>query len=496
MLLHRLPFILVSFVILLNPVLGLSAEKISSKKFTKSVASQNSTEHTLKKLPEVNTTIGRATITKLLDQAERVAIGDPRIADFTVIGPKELYILGKSVGNTNLIYWDARGQSRSIDIIVSIDVEPLAKTIKDALPNELDINISSAANSIVFTGYISNALAAEATMNLAQAYVRNLNRSLSSSGTSSSGTSATASEIPSATSVLSANTAGSANNARIINLLKVRDPQQVMLEVRIAEVSKTLMEKLGVSFFGGTEYAGQGFQWAVPTNPTSGGLIGYLLNGTVGADINLQKNDGLVKILAAPTIIAVSGQEASFLVGGKVFLPVQSVSNGAPTVTLQEQDYGIGLRFVPTVLDKGRINLKVTPEVSELSKEPIRIVSSGTATVLPSFTTRRVSTTVQLGHGQNLVIGGLLKNNVVETVKSIPGLGQLPIIGALFRSSEFATDQTELIIVVRPTLVEATDKMPVLPTDNFIPPSRGEFFFEGKMEGSPLNSSNPNSPVK
>lgn len=213
--------------------------------------------------------------------------------------------------------------------------------------------------------------------------------------------------------------------------------------------------------------------------------MGWLLANTTGAQFDLSKTDGLIKILAAPTIMAVSGQEGSFLVGGKVFLPVQSTSNGTATVTLQEQDYGVGLKFVPTVLDKGRINLKVAPEVSELSKEPVTVVSSGTTTVLPTFFTRKVSTTVQLGHGESLVIGGFFRNNVTETVNAIPLLGQLPILGALFRSSEFRSDQTELVVVVRPTLVEGTVKQPPLPTDNFIQPSRAEFFLEGRLEGRP-----------
>lgn len=438
----------------------------------------------------IHTVIGRAKIVHLATPADRVAVGDARIADYTVINPKELYILGKAVGITNLIHWDALGKSTMLNLSVGIDTEPLKESIKDALPSEADIRVSSVANSIVLNGYVSNAVMSEAAVTLSEAYAQNINRNLGQSG-SSSQTGGSAGSSPAANMV--AQSSSASQGAKIINLLKVRDAQQVMLEVRIAEISKGLLEKVGFSFFGGSNlanpvYSGDGFRWAVPPSSANGGLVGWLLANTTGAQFDLSKTDGLIKILAAPTIMAISGQEGSFLVGGKVFLPVQSTSNGTATVTLQEQDYGVGLKFVPTVLDKGRINLKVAPEVSELSKEPVTVVSSGTTTVLPTFFTRKVSTTVQLGHGESLVIGGFFRNNVTESVNAIPLLGQLPILGALFRSSEFRSDQTELVVVVRPTLVEGTVKQPPLPTDNFIQPSRAEFFLEGKLEGRPPTS--------
>ncbi len=436
----------------------------------------------------IQTVIGRAKVIRLSAPAERVAVGDPRIADYTVISPTELYILGKAVGITNIIHWDMKGRPSMLNLSVGIDVEPLEDVLRASLPDEMEIRVGSIANAIVLNGYVSNAVQSEAAVTLSEAYARNITRNLNQG-------SAPATQVASiggTGGVPAAPSAGSqtAQGAQVINLLKVRDAQQVMLEVRIAEISKGLFEKMGINFIGGTNlmnpiYAGDGFRWAVPPSSANGGLVGWLLANTTGASFDLEKTDGLIKILAAPTIMAVSGQEGSFLVGGKVFLPVQSVSNGVATVTLQEQDYGVGLKFIPTVLDKGRINLKVAPEVSELSKEPVTVVSSGTATVLPTFFTRKVSTTVQLGHGESLVIGGFFRNNVTESVNAIPLLGQLPILGALFRSSEFRSDRTELVVVVRPTLVEGTKKAPPLPTDNFIEPTRTEFFLGGRLEGQP-----------
>lgn len=437
----------------------------------------------------IQAVVGRAKVVNLRSPAERVAVGDPRIADFTVISPTELYVLGKAVGVTNIIHWDMKGRPTMFNLAVGIDVEPLEDSIRDALPNEKDIRVTSVANTIVLNGYVNNVLSSEAAVSLSDAYARNIARNLGQQGASAAPAGG-APTAPAAAAPASGGGGSAGSGAQVINLLKVRDAQQVMLEVRIAEISKGLFEKVGINFFGGTNllnpvYAGDGFRWAIPPSSANGGLVGWLLANTTGASFDLEKTDGLIKILAAPTIMAISGQEGSFLVGGKVFLPVQSVSNGTATVTLQEQDYGVGLKFVPTVLDKGRINLKVAPEVSELSKEPVTVVSSGVATVLPTFFTRKVSTTVQLAHGESLVIGGFFRNNVTENVSAIPVLGQIPILGALFRSSEFRSDRTELVVVVRPTLVEGTPTSPPLPTDSFIEPSRSEFFLEGRLEGRP-----------
>src|SRR5690606_3320887 len=189
--------------------------------------------------------------------------------------------------------------------------------------------------------------------------------------------------------------------------------------------------------------------------------------------------DGLVKILAEPNMVAISGQEASFLAGGKIFIPVAREEQlGGVRITLEEKEFGVGLKFTPTVLDGGRINLKVAPEVSEVSQtgNPFTTIG-GVTTVLPSFTTRRAQTTVQLMDGQSLAIAGLIQNNVKETLRKMPLLGELPVLGALFRSAEFQTDRTELIFLITPRLVKPIDGESVaMPTDNFIAPTEFEFF--------------------
>jgi pilus assembly protein CpaC len=262
-----------------------------------------------------------------------------------------------------------------------------------------------------------------------------------------------------------------------------------MLEVKVAEVSRRLLEKIGVTISAtGT------------AKSTTFGLLSKssFLNQLLGiasitrpnpldfVQLDAQRDDGLVKLLAEPNIMAISGQEASFRAGGKIFIPVARDNNltGGTTLTLEEKEFGVGVKFKPTVLDGGRINLKISPEVSELNQTGTPFTTiNGVTSVLPSFVLRRAETTVQLNDGQSFMIAGLVSNNVGQSVNRFPGLGELPILGPLFRSSEFQNNQTELMFVITPRLVKPLPPDYALPTDSFVEPSRSEFFFEGKMEG-------------
>jgi pilus assembly protein CpaC len=185
--------------------------------------------------------------------------------------------------------------------------------------------------------------------------------------------------------------------------------------------------------------------------------------------------------------MAISGQEGSFLAGGKIFVPVAQDNN---KVTLDEKEFGVGLRFTPTVLAGGRINLRVAPEVSELSREGIGISAAGFSgtSVLPLITTRRAATTVELFDGQSFAIGGLIKNNQTTNIHGLPVLGELPVLGALFRSTDFQQDRTELLFVVTPHLVKPLQADYKLPTDSVTTPSRTELFIGGRMEGPPAQA--------
>jgi pilus assembly protein CpaC len=266
-----------------------------------------------------------------------------------------------------------------------------------------------------------------------------------------------------------------------------------MLEVKMAEVSKNLLDKLGSSFGasrinGGVAYAIAAGFLSLEKSPFSSGSGGAIRisNGNTSISIDGQDTNGIVKILAEPNIIAISGQEGSFLAGGKIYIPVPQIgTTGANVIALQEQEFGVGLKFTPTVLEGGLINLKVAPEVSEVAASG---TSVGTA-VFPTISTRRVSTTVQLHDGQSFAIAGLIKNNVTESIARFPVLGQIPILGALFRSSSFQNDKTELLFVVTPRLVKALPPNYGLPTDNFNPPSKSEFLLDGALEAKPENKS-------
>ena len=435
--------------------------------------------------PTLNLLLAKSTLLRLRDPIERLSVGNPAITDVTLISKREIYFLGKAMGTTNVIIWSNAGQATVIDVNVIADLTPLENELKLLLPEEKDITVASVSGSIALRGTVSDAVKVDQAVAIAEAWRARLTRDLVLPVQAGQGS--TAINIGGGSTVRDTVAAA---GPRIINMLKVRDPQQVMLEVKVAEVSKTILERIGVTlrqqgtragssirFESLSNFAGQLLGLASVTRPNGEGLI-----------IDAQKDDGLVKMLAEPTIMAISGQEASFLAGGKIFIPVARDNNttGGTTITLEEKEFGVGLKFKPTVLEGGRIHLKVAPEVSELNAQgnPFTTVG-GVTSVLPSFTVRRAETTLQLHDGQSFMIAGLVKNDVGESVNRIPGLGELPIIGALFRSSEFQKDKTELMFVITPRLVKPLPPDYALPTDAFVEPSRAEFFLEGKMEGTP-----------
>jgi pilus assembly protein CpaC len=278
----------------------------------------------------------------------------------------------------------------------------------------------------------------------------------------------------------------------------VQGNQQVMLEVKVAEVSKTLVDKLGSELsltrtMGGTTFTLLGEM----LTGTASSITATRPNGRTTLSLDAEIKNGLVKILAEPTIMAMSGQEGTFLAGGKIYIPVpQSSGIGTSSITLEEKEFGVGLRFLPTVLDEGRINLRVSPEVSELSQVGTAVTTGNTTSILPTITTRRASTTVQLRDGESFAIGGLIKHNVTEAVKAMPGVGEMPVLGALFRSTEFQTDRSELLFIVTPRLVKPLPPNAPLPTDNFVEPTRLERLIDGRVESAtPPAKPAPAAPV-
>ena len=427
---------------------------------------------------QINIAEGKSTLMRLPYPASRLAVGDARIADVILLNPSEVYMLGKSVGSTNLILWNKANDATVVDIAVGIDTAALYSRLGLLLADEKDIKITTAADTLILSGMVSDVVSADQAMALANAYVQRGGRTGQTGPAPMGG--AAAGALPAG--------GQQANAPRVVNMMSIAAPQQVMLEVKVAEMSKTLVDQLGASV-GATKTLGN-WTYSLLSNLLSNNpsLVSAAKNSTNFLNLDAQKRDGLIKVLAEPTIMAISGQEASFLAGGKIFIPVsQTNNNGIPTISLEEKEFGVGVKFTPTVLAGGRINLKVLSEVSDLNKDGVGITATGVSTtaILPSFTTRRAATTVQLFDGQSFAIGGLIKNNVTANIKAIPVLGEIPVLGALFSSNDFQTDRSELVFIITPHLVKPLMADYKLPTDSYIQPSRAEVFLGGKMEGTP-----------
>lgn len=379
--------------------------------------------------------------------SESDGVSDVRI---TLLASNELFILGRKAGAMNVILQDTDGRCHVRDIIVTIDPEALQGMLEELMPGERGLKVRAAEHSLVLTGEVSDLNVLDQVLALAGSY---------------------------------------GDGKKVVNLLRVSAAQQVMLEVKIAEVSKTLLDKLGARVGAARSRNGGRDTFNLLSDFLSGGggLLEAMRIGRTAVEIDGQKDDGLVRVLAEPNIMAISGQQASFLSGGKIFIPVarESGIGGFGTITLEEKEFGIGVKFTPTVLGGSRINLKMVSEVSDLSQtgSPFTTIS-GAVAVLPSFSVRRADTTVQLNDGQSFVIAGLIKNNVSQTIKRFPGLGEMPILGALFRSTEFQKDQTELMFVITPRLVKPLAVTPTLPTDNHVVPDRTGVYLHGAVEGT------------
>jgi len=418
--------------------------------------------------------VGKSSLMRLPEAVQHRSVGNPSVVQALLVAPDTLYIAGVDVGTTNMIVQGRSGVCSMLDITVAIDPAPLQATLAAVMPEERDIKVMAAADTLVLSGSVSDAAAASRVVELANAYVRRPLRAL-------------AVPKPDKEEAESKDTSGSAAQAastRIVNLLSVSAPQQVQLEVKVAEVSKTLLERLEA---GAAWRFGSGSWAATLATDFISGKASSTLNATKGITNGVkaaaERQDGLVRILAEPNVMAISGQEGTFLAGGKFYIPVAQENN---RVTLAEKEFGVGLRFTPTVLSGGRINLRVAPEVSELSRDGIGISVNGFngVAVLPVVTTRRASTTVQLYDGQSFAIGGLVKNNLVSNLKGLPVLGEVPILGALFRSTDYQQDRTELVFVITARLVKPLPGAGYeLPTDKIGVPSRGAILLGGRLDG-------------
>ncbi|MBW2479931.1 MAG: type II and III secretion system protein family protein [Deltaproteobacteria bacterium] len=408
---------------------------------------------------------GKSVVLKSARPVKRVSIADPEIADLVMLSPQEIYITGKASGVTNLTLWQNGTISEVYDLEVSFDISRLKQKLNEMLPEEKELRVIASHNSVTLSGRVSSAASLSQAMALAEAYAPGKGK----------------------------------EKQQVNNLVEVGGVHQVMLEVRIAEMSRSLIKRLGVNFsyingddFGVSTLGGL-TQLVKPdlANIASGGPFWLFVTPSVNALFRFQsgnstwtgfvdalKQDGLIKILAEPTLITLSGQSAEFLAGGEFPVPVPQ---GLGTVAIEYKPFGVGLSFTPTVLSNNKINIKVTPEVSELDFSTARLIEGF---LVPGLSTRRASTVIELGDGQSFAIAGLLKETIRDNVQKYPLLGDIPIIGALFRSREFQKNETELVIIATPHLVKPLNMAKqTLPTDFYVEPNDAEIFLFGLMEG-------------
>ena len=379
----------------------------------------------------------------------RVVISDPELADVQVISPRQILLNGKKPGMTTLILMSSGGRNIFYDLEIIVGISQIREKLAMLIPQS-KIVVMGARDGVIISGEVTDL----EEMNTALAVVK-------------------------------------AYTDQVTNLLKVGGSQQVQLEVRIAEVSRSAVRKLGLNFVssGNATYAGSftgrgaGTDTGRPTILDAFQVAVDIRGGTLGGILSLLEGKGLAKTLASPTLIAMSGQEASFLAGGEFPIPV---AQQLQSTTIEFKEFGIRLRFIPTVIGRETISMRVMTEVSNL--DFTTAVNVGGLAV-PGLTTRRADTTVQLKDGQAFAIAGLLSDRVVSTVDKVPFLGSLPLIGALFRSIEYRREETELLIIVTPKLAQpilATNVPPLPGEDQSFDPGNLRLFLLGAMRGQEI----------
>jgi len=377
-------------------------------------------------------------------KVRRVSIGKPEIADVTVVTPKQLMVTGKAPGSTTLIYWSEAGVPTSVDVSVAVE-NGVRKELQRLAPGER-FEMSGPADTMILSGSVRSEMAQHRLVEGAKAYAKN-----------------------------------------VVNLLSVEKADQVMLQVRVAEVDRQTVKELGFNFLVEGNQTLRGA--SSPPNPFTS-FFGDLRNtdpSKVGpntsfsdavnlfvakpgmypkfaAFIHALSDRGAMKILAEPNLVVANGGEGKFLAGGEFPVVYNTANGGTGGTTVIYKEYGVRLNFQPKITPNGEISLKIYQEVSELDFTNAVVL---TGFNIPSLKSRKAESSLQLGDGQTFALAGLIGNNISKQVSKIPLLGDLPILGALFRSTRYQNQETELVILVTPTLIRPYEKgkMPELPTD-------------------------------
>ncbi len=423
--------------------------------------------------PQLAVVVDHGVTLTLPAPAASVFIANPDIADIQVMSPTSIMVFGKRVGETTFLATNGKGE-KMVERTVSVnqDISALRTELDAAIPHN-KIKIMAVPNGLVLTGEAHDPSVIADAYKLAQRY-------LPPSG------------------------------GDIINRIKIVGSNQIMIRVRFAEVQRNIDNSFGVdlqnlSNYGSSQLtavtgatvsgtslsdniaalsltnAGENFRPNNTTLTTRNDLLGIKFFGgrtNLSAVIDALAQDGLVKILAEPNLTAMSGETANFLAGGEFPVPIPQ---GNGTISVEYKPYGISLSFTPTLIGENRINLHVRPEVSELTQAGAIILTNIS---IPAITTRKAETTVEVGSGESFAIAGLLNNDQRQTINKFPILGDLPILGPLFRSDHFQNGQTELVVVITPYLVKPSDEQLALPMDGYTPPNEFERLGQLRTNGT------------
>ena len=391
--------------------------------------------------------VGKSIVIDLPRDIKDVLVADPKIANAVVRSAQRAYIIGAAVGQTNIVFFDSAGQQiAAYDIAVKRDLNGARAALKQIMPNS-DIQIDGLGDSVILTGTAATSIEAQQAGDVA------------------------------------ARLAGGVE--KVINSITVRGRDQVMLKVTVAEVQRTIIKQLGIDLSGQFNYgtAVVNFNNTNPFTATGQPLVGtnaittsFGATPSVKATLRAMESAGVTRTLAEPNLTAISGESATFIAGGEFPIPTgvtcQTSTNGtvgqcAPSIAFKK--FGISLNFTPVVLSEGRISLRVMTEVSEVSQENALTGGAG-GTTIPSIKTRRAETTLEIPSGGSIAMAGLIQEQTKQAVNGLPGIDELPILGALFRSQDFVNHQTELMVIVTPYIVRAVAQKELSrPDDGFAP---------------------------
>ncbi|WP_368911894.1 type II and III secretion system protein family protein [Taklimakanibacter deserti] len=383
--------------------------------------------------------LNKSIVIKLPGEARDVLVGNPDIVDAVVRTKNTAYLFARAIGQTNIFFFDANGQQiLGLDLEVSQDMVALQKLIQRTVPGSR-IKVDTIGDNIVLSGTANTPAEAKLAFDLAARF------------------------------------AGPDGDKKVVTTINVLGKEQVMLKVRIAEVQRNVLKQLGINTTALFSIGKFSFDLQ-NINPFSSPLISpfglYTGGWADGGDqanvfIRAMERDGLLRTLAEPTLTAISGETANFLAGGEFPIPVAQDDN---TISIEFKKFGVGLGFTPLVMSEGRISLKISTEVSDISND-LAVTIAGRSPddqslVIPSLNVRRAETTVELPSGGSISMAGLIKDSSRSEITGTPGLKDLPILGALFRSRDFQQNQTELVVIVTPYVVNPVNEEQLsLPTD-------------------------------